>query len=223
MENRLIDMIGIGNNDLVSVTGGGGKTSFIFEICRELGEEGRKALVSSTVMMRVPESAELRGSDFYAEEYVAGGKAGHVDPAVLDGFRRDPGTGIILNEADGAAMKPYKFYREYEPVIPELTDTIVHVIGCEVFDHPMSDNIFHRCPDGYRGKLFNEDMFVCAMRWYAENKIKKYSAKKVLLINKADDARSETADKFGKATAELFDECIISSLKEKRWRVCRTE
>lgn len=221
MEKRLIDLTGIGDKDLVSVTGGGGKTSFIFEICHELGEECRKAIVSSTVLMRVPESAELRGSDFYAEDYVAGGKAGHVDLAALDGLRCDPGTGIILNEADGAAMKPYKFYREYEPVIPELTDIIVHVIGCEVFDRPMSDSLFHRCPDTYKGKIFDREMFTRAMEWYEENKIKKYSAKKVLLINKADDACDETVEAFGRAAADIFDVCVISSLKERHWHICR--
>jgi hypothetical protein len=222
MTERLTGLIGLSDSDMVSVTGGGGKSSFIFTACRELHQEGRKALVTSTALMREPSPEELCGADFYAGEYRAGGKAGHADPEYLDELRCDESRGIILNEADGAAMKPYKFYREYEPVIPGQTDVIVHVIGCEVFGRRVCDGLFHRCPDGYRGNIFDEAMFVKAMTWYAENKVKEYSTRKILLINKADEGRLETALSFGEAARGIFDACIVSSLKGGRWQFCYT-
>lgn len=136
MSEALFDMLGIGVHDLASITGAGGKTTLTFHLANELAAAHRRALVTTTTKMFYPSdfnatialaetvealvgqvgSAQL---SFAAADRIDGGKVRGISPEQVDELfaaeaLRDA---TLLNEADGAARKPYKFYAAHEPVI----------------------------------------------------------------------------------------------------------
>lgn len=234
---KLYRLLGIEKNDLISVTGGGGKTTLIFMLCGELEKAGTETIITSTTRMYYPAgfpgevlisedrreavrlAADRRGARFYAARRYPQGKAGGAECSVLDEMHRAGAGAVILNEADGAAGRPYKFYRNGEPVIPETTTKIIHVIGSETFGSAMSGEMFHRCPAEYDGRIFDAGMLRNFMEYYLTEKLAGCGAEKILLINKADSGREEKAELMKSAVSDMFDKCITASLKEERWYI----
>lgn len=234
---RLYELLGIGKHDLVSFTGGGGKTSLMFHLCGELSRDGHRTLVTTTTKMyypygfggeividgdvgRIAQAAAGGGRDavFAAARTNGEGKVVGFDPRDVDALYERLPSWVVLNEADGAAMKPYKFYRDGEPVLPETT-LIVHVVGCEVLGRPMDGSLFHRCPSEMVGMKFDEHVFDQLMRWYVDVRIADRDCRKVLVVNKADEGREAAAEFMREIGARYFDACLVASLKNGRWHV----
>jgi len=234
---ELYRLLEIEKNDFISVTGGGGKTTLIFMLCRELEKAGMHTIITSTTKMYYPAgfrgnvlisengkqamslTADLNGPCFYAAREYPEGKAGGADCSVLDEMYRTGSGAVILNEADGAAGRPYKFYRQDEPVIPEATTKVIHVIGSETFGSVMSGELFHRCPAEYTGRIFDAGTMRLFMESYLKEKLAGCRAEKILLINKTDSGREKKAEIMKNAVSDMFDKCISASLKEERWKI----
>ncbi|WP_283170923.1 selenium cofactor biosynthesis protein YqeC [Curtanaerobium respiraculi] len=236
MSKALYELLGIGKHDLVSVTGAGGKTTMVYLLCDELATTGRNAVVSTTTHMQRPK--EFKGAvvveqnpaaaavavraignrrTFAASESAAGCKVKGFDGPGLDLMHAVLDNSTILNEADGAAMRPYKFYRANEPVIPQSTTLIIHVIGCETFGEAMNDTLFHRCPPDKVGRVFDEAEFTEQLRWFRDNKLAPFHCRKVLVVNKIDGGREEAAYCMRDIGHSYFDACLVTSLHERRW------
>ena len=58
------------------------------------------------------------------------------------------GTGteldIILNEADGSRMRPFKAPADHEPVVPECTTLLVPMVGVDTLGCPLTEEYVHR-------------------------------------------------------------------------------
>lgn len=125
---------------VISLTGGGGKTSLIRRLAWEGMEQGLKVLVTTTTHMAVP----LRLGVFSCREedvkamldrehaVVAGqtngeGKISYMGDAAY--HRLCALADLVLVEADGAKRLPLKVPRGNEPVIPDNTDLILCVSG----------------------------------------------------------------------------------------------
>ena len=152
---------------VVSLVGGGGKTSLMFKLARELSMAGEPVLTTTTTKIFEP-SRDQTGcvilSGFVpdildrADELL--NKHLHLTAAVgklpesgkLYGFRPEIigelwNAGLfrwIIVEADGAAGKPLKAPAAHEPVIPACTKRLVGMVGLNGVGQPLTERLVFR-------------------------------------------------------------------------------
>lgn len=150
---------------IVSLTGGGGKTSLMFSLGASLAREGnngqgaRVLLTTSTRIKRpTPEQCLLNLECGSIEEisqperpgfFTAAKPAppGH-NPEYLGGFSGDEINELmrrgvadwIIVEADGSAGRPLKAPSEKEPVIPSNSHIVIAVAGLSGIGRPFTDS-----------------------------------------------------------------------------------
>ena len=143
-------VLGLGDHELVSLVGGGGKTTVLFALGSQLG--GKVVLTTTTKMGRdrtggytplfAPSDEELLAS--LAEHRVAlawqagvDHKALGVEPQVCDRW-----FGLadhVVVEADGSRRMPFKAPLDYEPVVPSQTTTLVACVGAAALGAVISE------------------------------------------------------------------------------------
>ncbi|MEI6127721.1 MAG: selenium cofactor biosynthesis protein YqeC [Pseudomonadota bacterium] len=150
--------------ELICLVGGGGKTSAMFSLARELKDAGKKVLVTTTTNMASDEVSQ-------ADEFIiapkntegllidtapgtivclAGkkpgltGKVSGVSKELIDALHRERIFDCILVEADGAKRKPIKAPADYEPVIPSGATMTIGVIGIDALRKRITDEHVHR-------------------------------------------------------------------------------
>ncbi|WP_165044840.1 selenium cofactor biosynthesis protein YqeC [Adlercreutzia sp. ZJ138] len=235
-QKPLFQEIGLTQGDVVAITGAGGKTSLMLHLCNELRMASKRVLATTTTKMYYPNEFPgrvvvdddiSRLADIFATEdvkslYVASAfakenKVCGYGAAAVDNVASRLTDAVLLIEADGAACKPYKFYREDEPVLPRTTTHVVHVVGSEILNQPMSAELFHRCPQDHMGKLFTLDEFEQSIECFSWTKLKGFQGRVSLIINKADEGRKQAARSMKEVAAPYFDACFVVSLKELSW------
>jgi len=162
---RLADALGVTTDEVVAFVGGGGKTTAMFRLAREMVAKGGSAITTTTTRIfaaqialapaHVPAAGATRESvsaALAAHRHVlvigpTNPGDGKADGVSLDLFRRlrawCPGV-CILNEADGSRMRPFKAPAEHEPVIPTETTLVVPVVGADVFGKTLDADHVHR-------------------------------------------------------------------------------
>jgi len=148
---------------LVAFTGGGGKTSLMWRLAKELKEKGESVVVATTTRIWPPGPVEtdyliLQENEALlreqAEQAVAKGKIITVAPGIADGkllplkedllrklLKKDS---FVLVEADGAAELPFKAPAEHEPVVPSFAGMQVLVFGLDALGKPLTAQYCHR-------------------------------------------------------------------------------
>lgn len=122
----LVEMLQIDpkKHRIIAMVGGGGKTTLIFELARELRDLGKNVLITTTTHM----SDEER----YGFVPVGNGRSGPKICAVANTFPMEMLTqyDTVLVEADGSHQRAFKVPAGHEPVIPEGCDLVIGVAGC---------------------------------------------------------------------------------------------
>jgi molybdenum cofactor cytidylyltransferase len=72
------------------------------------------------------------------------GKAFGVPPEVINALAATGRFDVILNEADGSRMRPFKAPAAHEPVIPDSTTVVTPVVGLDIVGQPLNDETVHR-------------------------------------------------------------------------------
>lgn len=153
---------------VVSLSGGGGKTSALFALARLYAGRGLSVVVTATTRILDPRLAsEREGRGFgnlILEQLPGSGESlsriRGAGPAVVLGSRVegeklygiDPDAAaalaelfdIVLVEADGAAGRPIKAPAAHEPVVPPATRAAIGVIGLDAPGRPMDGRMVHR-------------------------------------------------------------------------------
>ena len=145
----------------ISVIGSGGKTSFLR--CMALRLSGTVLLTTSTHILPFPEfplvDAALSGREQVTDRIrsaFVGSRIVTLGKSEPSGKLADPSAVIpfeallsladhILVEADGAAGRPLKAHRPWEPVIPACSDFTVCLVGASGLGKPVSE-VCH-CPE----------------------------------------------------------------------------
>jgi molybdenum cofactor cytidylyltransferase len=152
-------------SDVVAFVGGGGKTSAMFRLAAEIVAGGGCVVTTTTTRIFEAQIA-LAPLHFAASEATperlaeALGRAGHVlvtgpldrtagkalavPLELISRFQALPGHPVVLIEADGSRMRPFKAPGEHEPVMPVETTLVVPVVGADVFGLPLGDEHVHR-------------------------------------------------------------------------------
>jgi molybdenum cofactor cytidylyltransferase len=161
----LAEALGLAGDEVVALVGGGGKTTAMFRLAREIVERGGRAITTTTThifaaqialapahVLAADATRETVSSALAAHRHVlvigaTNAGSGRAAGASLELFRRLrawlPGV-CLLNEADGSRMRPFKAPAPHEPVIPEETTLVVPMVGADVFGQTLDDEHVHR-------------------------------------------------------------------------------
>jgi probable selenium-dependent hydroxylase accessory protein YqeC len=151
----------IGEREVISLVGGGGKTTLMYALGWELSSRRKGIILTTTTKILEPEPSPfflpfLSGELGEVEKWVAenihrypclliaserlpDGKFKGILPEWVEEIFRMDGVSIIVNEADGSAGRPLKAPREGEPVVPENTTLLVPVIGIDGLGRPLAE------------------------------------------------------------------------------------
>ena len=149
---------------VISIVGGGGKTTCLMTMAGEYRERGIPSVVATTTHMQMPfDEFLLDTEDMTAfEEKMA--KEGQVwlgrridpqyrNPQILRDKSRSLSVGFVrqvsaesgcpvLIEADGAKRLPCKVPADHEPVIIPETTVVVNVYGLDTLGRPFEETVF---------------------------------------------------------------------------------
>lgn len=138
---------------IIAFTGAGGKTTWIYELAKELRRRGKTVLITTTTHMYRPKRWAVLGNDRHAIMRqlrrdgiaVAGIPVGTVKISAL---RADclaavqALADVTLVEADGCRHRPCKALGPREPVIPAGCDTICCLVGLTAVGQPVGRACF---------------------------------------------------------------------------------
>lgn len=152
--------------EIISLVGGGGKTTLMFALGRELSIRRKGILLTTTTKIWDPEpldefslflSARLErvkewvkenlGRYRYllvAQDKLDNGKLQGIPPPWTPELFSIPGVSYIIIEADGAAGRPLKAPREGEPVIPAETTLLIPMVGIDALGKPLHEDYVFR-------------------------------------------------------------------------------
>lgn len=137
---------------VISLVGAGGKTTLMYAFAKSFSGRGFQTLVTTTTHIFMPDRKVLAGD---AEEIrclwsrglyaVAGtpaeeGKMTGVPAKIFQEYMQMADT--VLIEADGAKRMPCKVPAAHEPVIPDVCDIVVGVMGMDAIGRPLREVCF---------------------------------------------------------------------------------
>ncbi len=131
----MLEGLDIKKDDIITITGAGGKSSLMLFLARELAQRGR-VLVTTTTKIFAPErenfeeliveGKKIRGKFknicIYGKEIINGKIEGLSEEEIMnikDNFD------FVLIEGDGAKRKILKSWNNYEPCIPTITTKVI--------------------------------------------------------------------------------------------------
>lgn len=154
------EALGLRSQEHIALVGGGGKTTTLWSVARELSQAGL-TIATATTKAGAPPSG-VRVAACYAgmppdalraavgeNGLVALGERSHPDrlqhaaASVLDFLFQQCGAQVV-NEADGARMKPFKAPAEHEPVLGRTTTLALIVVGQDAIGAPLDADHVHR-------------------------------------------------------------------------------
>jgi molybdenum cofactor cytidylyltransferase len=151
------------------------------------------------------------------------GKAFGIPPDAIDDLAVAGRFDLIVNEADGSRMRPFKAPAAHEPVIPACTTVVTPVVGLDVLGQPLNDEAVHRAEFASRlsGTALGQPVTaetVAKVFCHPEGGLKNVpiKARVVPLINKVDDSVDlpVARDLAGKLlTCERFEAVAIGAVE----------
>lgn len=166
----LCDALQLEGGGVVSLVGGGGKTTLMFQLARELAAQGQSVLTTTTTKIFRPAPEEsmhvVLGEDLpalLAKLYDPASSGLHVTaagseliecnkligypPDVIDTVRDSGLFQWVVVEADGARRRPLKVPAAHEPVIPASSDWVIAVAGLDAIGKPLDEQNVFRAQD----------------------------------------------------------------------------
>jgi len=165
-QDTLAGALDLGPRELISLVGGGGKTSALCLLARELTAAGHRVIVATTTAMFLKElvgvgplvlepgggvlTADLRKAlsrgrvAAAAQSPDEAGKVVGLLPGTVDGLWAEGFVDYLIVEADGSRGKSLKAFGPHEPQIPLVTTTIVQVAGLDAIGNPLTGEYVHR-------------------------------------------------------------------------------
>lgn len=144
---------------IISLIGGGGKTSSMYRLAKEFAGLGKKVLLTTSthilvpppnevpILLYTPVSTEQLEDAFCRSPIVAlasKDKPGKLSSIPFSFFPKALETAdVILCEADGSRMLPIKAPASHEPAIVPDSDMIIVLAGLSCLDHPIKE-VCHR-------------------------------------------------------------------------------
>jgi molybdenum cofactor cytidylyltransferase len=169
---KLAQAFRISAGDVLAFTGGGGKTTAMFQLANELAHPRRFRVLTTTstriftaqinrspahitfdpaaqavadVLPALQAELDRHGQVLLiGRADAASGKAFGVPPEAIYALAQTGRFDLIINEADGSRMRSFKAPAAHEPVIPACTTLVSPVVGLDVLGRPLNDDAVHR-------------------------------------------------------------------------------
>lgn len=218
---EISECLGVGRG-VTAIIGGGGKTSLMYALARELRERGSVLVCTTTKILRpsrlpvleAPSPAALKAA--LREGPVCLGSPlpdGKLGAPALPFSELEALADFVLTEADGAKRLPVKAHAAWEPVIPAEARRTVLVVGADCFGMPIG-RICHR-PELFceRAQARPEDPVT------PENLarvIRSEAYGNILYVNKAETRQALEAARLLSALTEL--PAVAGSLWKGEWQ-----
>lgn len=226
----------INQKAVISFVGGGGKTTSIKTLARELRDIGLKVLITTSTMIFEPMKDE--GDNFFLQDVPMDFKANKGSITILGDRIRDGkliGCSIdkideinnrrlfdyILIEADGAKRKPIKAPESHEPVIAKSTNITIGVMGIDAIGYKINEDIAHR-PErlkeilnvGENHIIDSNDMVNLSL--HPQGIFKSSKGKKILFINKIKGSKDISIGKEVRDSLNSSDiQVVIGDVMDK--------
>lgn len=135
---------------IVSLVGGGGKTTLLYQMSAHCARKGWRVLASTTTHIRCPQDghwapdAYQRDALWAAGTYAVAGKPAAqnklTQPACLEEWMQ--AADAVFLEADGAKGLPCKAPAAHEPVLLPQSDILLAVAGLSALGRPLEQVCF---------------------------------------------------------------------------------
>lgn len=206
MEKYLSDLINIKDVDIISVVGSGGKTTFIYNLAKELRKE--KVLISTTTKMLCPEKNQVdyffcssehdelnikKGRTFIAGEKINQNKISG-DISLIKKYMSS--FDYVLLECDGSKRKPLKGWNENEPVILNETTKTIGVLPLHIVGEKVTEENIHRLEifnSMFKTKIGDEITLdvIAEIITNPKGLFKGSVGEKILFLNRINDKKSK--------------------------------
>lgn len=155
-----------GPGDLISLVGGGGKTTAMYRLTSLLRQQGLRCAAATTTKIAAPVDtdgvelfcaeewstlrARLAGWDWRRAPPVLGHKlltdtkVQGISPDWCDQILAEGLVDAVVVEADGAARRAVKAPEAWEPVVPTGTTHFVAVLGLSCVEEPLTEKTAFR-------------------------------------------------------------------------------
>lgn len=156
MGKNILDLLNIKKGDVISITGCGGKTTLMNSLARKLRESGRVLITTSTKIRRPKEDEADYIYDSFSEYKKSYEKnmitaIGEKIPeknklsaiAEEDLLKIKDDFDYILIEADGCRNMPLKMWKNYEPVIYNMSSKTISVFSAKTIDRKISSEFIY--------------------------------------------------------------------------------
>lgn len=229
---NLAEAFQLKDREVISLVGGGGKTTLMFSWGRELVQRRPGVILTTTTKIWEPEPSpdfiSLLFSDFIplqkriaknlsshpclliARSRLPDGKLEGLPAEWIEKIMEIPCVTHILVEADGAKGHPLKAPREGEPVVPLNTTLLVPVVGIDALGCPLDENhVFRWKRAGEilqkpKGTILNEGMIARLLA--ATLKGRPEGVRVIPFINKIESPKDlEKGRELGQALLRLPD------------------
>ena len=236
----LCDRLALGADRYAFLIGGGGKTSLMFALARELAGGGRSVLTTTSTRILEPGpddsplvvvSADMAPlleqlrAGLRDRVHVTAGRSRVGDrheklagfaPGELDVLEAAAVADVVLVEADGSAGRPLKAHLEHEPVLSERAGLVIVVIGLSAIGEPATDATVHRAARWCEranlppGHVLTADE-VAAMVFHPEGYLKKVPPRaRVALF------LSQAGTAIARASGEALREAVLRRDRDRR-------
>ena len=153
IKTSIKEALDLKSKEVISLVGAGGKTTLMFRLAKELFLAGEKVVTTTTTKIMEPSSEEtpclfvhsdeeklkqlaLQHIDQFrhitlARERLESRKLKGISTDLVGLLCTSPEIDMMIIEADGAAGRPVKAPREWEPVIPSHTTLVIGLLGVD--------------------------------------------------------------------------------------------
>ncbi len=163
---NLVDLLGLGDRELISLVGGGGKSTMLFGLGDELSSTGKRVILTTTTKMGrkqamvVPTICWSADTDCAIDALDKPGpvmlvtdgddhKVTGPPPELVDRLFAESNADYIIVEADGSRGRPLKAPAAHEPVIPSQSTTVVILMGIDAVGQTLGE-VTHRADEAVR-------------------------------------------------------------------------
>lgn len=150
--------------DVISIVGGGGKTSTLIRLGNELSNCAKRVILTTTThielltkfnFIRYPgeltngiieeiETGILNNPVLVGKRLVKGDRIKGLSIKQVAGINREVTFDYMIIEADGSNKKSLKAPHKYEPPVPPSTTLFIVVIGYDIIGKKLNKNNVHR-------------------------------------------------------------------------------
>ncbi len=212
-EMGLKEAFRIGEREVISLVGGGGKTTLMFSLAEELTRQGKRVITTTTTKIYEPSEGESplviveeeperllleaeRALQSFPHVTLSGkrlpqGKLSGIPPDLVAELSRI--SDYVIVEADGSKGRPIKVHGDHEPVVPPSSTLFTVVVGADGLGKPLSPDWvfrFERAKGFLRGNLTPESLMGLIMHPEGLMKGKPPSARAFVFINKAESTEA---------------------------------